>query len=320
MKISTKTQRLTAAGLCVCLGIMLPYVCAHSLGLAETVLLPMHIPVLLCGFLCGAFYGSACGLILPLISSLLTGMPSVFPMLPIMCAELCAYGTVSGLLHKHTALGKHKWGIYVTLLSSMLVGRVIYALVFNALLIANGSLRAPSVLAALIAGLPGIAVQLLLIPIVIIAIGAVPIAPSKNAVASAKNLLLREKATCVVIRDGKIINIEYGRGIKPILKIYEEGLLKNAIVVDKIVGRAAAMIMVLGGVSQCFGRTVSKGAVEVFKKHGIYCEYEEASEYIINRSGDGLCPMEEAVMGIDNPEVALQEIKKRLDELSKNDM
>ncbi len=319
MKISTKTQRLTASGLCLALGLILPYVCAHGLGLAGTVLLPMHIPVLLCGFLCGPFHGGICGLILPLLNSVLTGMPTMFPMVLIMTAELFTYGTVAGTLYFKTPLSKHKWGIYIALPCAMLSGRAAYGLTFTALMLTSSSLRAPTVFAAIITGLPGIAIQLLVMPVAILAVNGASGIQDKNAIGSAKNLIARDKATCVVIKDSKIVSIEHGRGIKPILKMYEHGLLQNAIVVDKIVGKAAAMIMVLGGASQCMGRTVSMGALEVFRKYGIPCEYDECPERIINRAGNGICPMEAAVEQIDNPNDAISAIREKLNELSKKE-
>ena len=137
-----------------------------------------------------------------------------------------------------------------------------------------------------------------------------------NAIDSAKNLIRTGKATCVVIKDGKIVNIEQGQGIKPIITLYEQGLLEGATVVDKIVGKAAAMIMTLGGVKSCYGLTVSRSAVEYLKKRNIDVKYDTCAERIINRKGDGMCPMEETVLNTDDPEIALELIKAKISELS----
>ena len=162
--IKNKTQRLTLSGLFVALGIILPYATAHGMGLAGTLLLPMHIPVLLCGFLCGPIYGTLCGGMLPLLNCLLTGMPAPFPMLPIMFFELCTYGLCSGLLFSKTSLGKIKYGIYLALPISMICGRIAYASVFYILFLAVGDLKALAVTAAILTGLPGILCQFLIIP------------------------------------------------------------------------------------------------------------------------------------------------------------
>jgi hypothetical protein len=133
---------------------------------------------------------------------------------------------------------------------------------------------------------------------------------------SAKNLIKQNKATCVIIRNQKIINTETGRGIRPIIALYEQGLLEDSIIVDKIIGRAAAMIAVLGRVNTCYAITISRGALEVLQDNGISVQWDEITEHIINRKGDGICPMEETVENIDSPEEALEALKKKIQILS----
>ncbi|MDR0944795.1 MAG: ECF transporter S component, partial [Bifidobacteriaceae bacterium] len=97
---SQVARRTAASVFFVALGLVLPLATPHIPAVGNA-LLPMHIPVLLCGLLCGWQYGAVVGLILPLLSSGLTGMP---PMLPIglgMCVELAVYGLVSGLLGQY---------------------------------------------------------------------------------------------------------------------------------------------------------------------------------------------------------------------------
>ena len=168
--IENKTKRLTVSGLMLALGILLPLVSAHGMGVPGTLLLPMHLPVLLCGFLCGPLYGGICGAATPLLSSLLTGMPVPFPMLPIMLCELTVYGTVSGLLFAKTPLGRMRLGGYLALPLAMLCGRVAYAAAFYALLLAVGELKALTVTAAITTGWLGILLQLLIIPPVLLAV------------------------------------------------------------------------------------------------------------------------------------------------------
>ena len=156
MVIKNKTQRLTLAGFFVALGIILPFALGHGMGIPGTLLLPMHLPVLLCG------------MILPILNCLMTGMPAPFPMLPIMFFELALYGLVSGLLFSKTPLGKLKYGIYIALPIAMLCGRLAYAAAFYSILLAVGELKALTVGAAIIAGLPGILIQLLIIPPIVL--------------------------------------------------------------------------------------------------------------------------------------------------------
>lgn len=278
-------------------------------------MLPMHLPVLLCGFLCGPLAGGALGLILPILSSVLTGMPVMYPMVPIMTAELTAYGAVSGLLFDKTPLGKWRFGIYPCLVAAMLCGRVMYGLVFHILLALSGELKAATVFAAALAGLPGIVVQLILVPMIVSAVGHYPGAKRRRAVTSAVNLMEEDRACCLLIRDGVIVRSESGRGIEPILRLYESGELRGAYVVDKIVGKAAAMVMTAGGVAGCYAAVLGRSALAWFEQAGISVEYGTLAEYIVNRAGDGMCPMEETVKDLDDPAKAIPAIREKLRQL-----
>ena len=117
-----KTEKLALAGMLLAVGILLPFSTSHGLGLPGTVLLPMHIPVLLCGLLCGPLYGGAIGALLPILNCVLTGMPAPYPMMPIMAMELLTYGAVSGLLYHKTRLYRLRWGVYPAMLIAQPVG------------------------------------------------------------------------------------------------------------------------------------------------------------------------------------------------------
>ena len=153
------TKRLTLTALFCALGVIIPYATAHGLGLEGRMFLPMHLPVLLCGLICGPRYGFACGVISPLMSSLYTGMPLVYPMLPIMLLELSIYGFVSGILFNRLNLP-----IYFALPLTLLAGRAGYAIMYYILFAFNPALQALTVWAAVVTGLPGIAIQLVAIP------------------------------------------------------------------------------------------------------------------------------------------------------------
>lgn len=133
-----------------------------------SMLCPMHIPVLLCGFICGAPWGLVVGFISPIFRSLLTGgFPPMFPTAVCMAFELAAYGAVAGIVYK--ILPRKKIYIYVSLLTSMFVGRIVWgAAMFVCMGIKGGSFT----LAAFLAGaftnaVPGMVVQIVLIPIVV---------------------------------------------------------------------------------------------------------------------------------------------------------
>ena len=162
---NTKTARITGTALCMALGLILPSF-FHMIGAGPT-FLPMHIPVLLCGLLFGWQYGIVCGIFVPLVSSLLTGMPPLFPIGAAMVFELGAYGGLAGLFYR-----KLSFNIYPALICSMLGGRIVSG-VANAVLmgIAGKSygLRA-FIAASFVTSLPGIIIQIVIIPIIIFAL------------------------------------------------------------------------------------------------------------------------------------------------------
>lgn len=132
-----------------------------------TMLCPMHIPVLLCGFICGWPWGLVIGFVAPLLRSLTLGAPVLFPMAICMSFELAAYGTASGVLHK--ILPRKKPYIYCSLIFAMIIGRLVWgAAMFIFMGINGGSFT----LAAFIAGaitnsIPGIVIQIVLVPILV---------------------------------------------------------------------------------------------------------------------------------------------------------
>ena len=163
-----KTKKLVITALLVALGIVLPFA-FHSIPNAGSIFLPMHIPVLLCGLILGWQYGLACGILTPLLSSLITGMPP-FAYLPSMLFELAAYGLVAGLLIKFIRTKSKFANTYIALIGAMLSGRVLFGLL-NALIFRFGSYSISIWLtAAFVTALPGIALQLVVIPILVLAI------------------------------------------------------------------------------------------------------------------------------------------------------
>ena len=130
-------------------------------------LCPLHIPVLLCGFICGPAWGAAVGAIAPLFRSLTLGMPQLFPTAICMTFELAMYGLMSGLLYK--LLPKKKPYLYVSLLTAMLAGRIVWGAAMYVCLAAGGG---SFTLAAFMAGaftnaIPGIIVQIVLVPLLV---------------------------------------------------------------------------------------------------------------------------------------------------------
>ena len=167
-KSKFNTKQLVLAALCVALGVVLP-VAFHSIPNAGSVLLPMHIPVLLCGLVCGPVYGLLSGILTPLLSSMITGMPPM-AYLPSMLCELAAYGLAAGVLRRFVRTGKRPLDLYIQLVSAMLIGRLVYG-VMNALIFSAGNYSfAVFVSGAFVTALPGIVIQLVLLPSLVVAL------------------------------------------------------------------------------------------------------------------------------------------------------
>ena len=163
-----QVKYLVMTALCVALGVVLP-VTLHAIPNAGSILLPMHIPVLLCGLVCGPVYGLACGILAPLLSSLITSMPPM-AMLPSMICELAVYGLVAGILIRVIKTRYNIANLYLSLLGAMVIGRVIYG-ALNSLIFRAGEYSLQLWLTgAFVTALPGIAIQLVLLPVLVLAL------------------------------------------------------------------------------------------------------------------------------------------------------
>ncbi|MFR1050514.1 MAG: ECF transporter S component [Oscillospiraceae bacterium] len=178
----SSTRRLVMAALCVALGVVLP-MAFHSVPRGGSIFLPMHIPVLLCGLSCGWPYGLACGVLAPLCSSLITGMPPA-AYLPSMLCELAAYGLISGLLARFLHTGRRSVDLYLQLIGAMLIGRVVYG-VMNALVFSAGEYSMAVFLSgAFVTALPGIVIQLVVLPPLVLLLEKARLLESPYAVAA----------------------------------------------------------------------------------------------------------------------------------------
>ena len=158
---------MTLSALFLALAYVLPFFTGQIPEIGAK-LCPMHIPVLLCGFICGPLWGGAVGVIAPLFRSLTLGMPPLFPTAFCMAFELMAYGITAGLMHK--LLPKKKPFVYCSLIISMIVGRLIWgAVMFISVGASGGSFTFSAFLTgAVINAIPGIIVQIILIPLLVI--------------------------------------------------------------------------------------------------------------------------------------------------------
>ena len=164
---STRLRKLTYSALYMAIALILPFVTGQIPEIGA-MLCPMHIPALLCGFMCGWPWGVAVGFISPLLRSVMFGMPAMFPAAIAMAFELAVYGGMAGLLYSR--LPRKKWMIYAALLISMIAGRVAWGAVQALLagLSGNSFTWTLFLTGAVINAIPGIIMQLALIPVLVV--------------------------------------------------------------------------------------------------------------------------------------------------------
>lgn len=160
------TKKMTTAAFFMALGVLLPFVTGQIPAIGN-MLLPMHVPVLLCGYVCGWQYGLVVGALLPLFRSMFFGMPVLFPTACAMAVELAVYGFCTGVFSKK--LGRSWEALYLSLIGAMLCGRAawgITALAFNRM--AGAAFTWQVFFAQAFAkAVPGIIIQLALIPAIV---------------------------------------------------------------------------------------------------------------------------------------------------------
>ena len=156
--------------------------------------------------------------------------------------------------------------------------------------------------------------KLILLPMLLVLSGCVC-----SDFSNAKSMIHSGEAECVIVRNGKIAAFEKGRGISPLLKLYDEKseLMQGSIVVDKVIGRAAAFIVIKGGASEVYGKIMSEDAKILLEKHNIVVSYNLLVPYILNNQRNGLCPLEDSVKNITAVDEAIAAMRQRISDLRK---
>ncbi len=172
--------RLALSAMFIAIGIVLPFFTGQIQQIGN-MLLPMHLPVLLCGFICGWQYGAVVGFVLPLMRSALFTMPVMYPSAVSMAFELATYGFLAGFLFSHA-----KWkcvkSLYRCLVIAMLGGRAVWGVVQAILLGVGGDAFTLTAFltSAFVNAIPGIILQLILIPAIMLVLDKTHLVPFKS--------------------------------------------------------------------------------------------------------------------------------------------
>lgn len=121
-----------------------------------------------------------------------------------------------------------------------------------------------------------------------------------------KDILLKENHTLVIYKNNASVITSNDRGVNSLIKLIEEdeSQLSGSLIADKVIGKAAALLMIYAGVKEIYAPIISKPALQTLLKHNVKIYYDKEVERIINRKGDGLCPMETLCLDIEKPEEA----------------
>lgn len=132
-----------------------------------------------------------------------------------------------------------------------------------------------------------------------------------------KAQLIREQLTCIVRVHDQLYPSQEA-GIRPLLHFIEQGVLQDAVLCDKVVGKAAVMLMIYGGVTHIHALTISSHALAFAANYPVAITYDKVVPYIINRKKDGMCPMEHAVLDCEDLQEAYQILLKKSEEMKRS--
>ncbi|MBR5535042.1 MAG: ECF transporter S component [Clostridia bacterium] len=171
-------KNIVLSAMFLAIGIVLPFLTGQIQHIGN-MLLPMHIPVLLCGLICGWKYGFLVGFIMPLLRSGLFSMPVMYPGAIAMAFELGTYALVVGILYE-----KYHWhclkALYKSLVAAMVAGRIVWGMAMS-LLLGMGAFTFKMFFAgAFVTAIPGIILQLILIPVIMVKLGKAKVIKWRN--------------------------------------------------------------------------------------------------------------------------------------------
>ena len=166
--MKNKVQKLVLAAMFMAIGLVLPFITGQIPAIGK-MLCPMHLPIMLCGIFCGWQYGLIVGFITPLLRGVLFGMPALIPGGVSMAFELATYAVVIAIVYR--ALPKKLLAIYVSLIVSMIAGRIVWGIarLIIAGVVGNAFTASMFIASGITNAIPGIIAQLILIPAIVMA-------------------------------------------------------------------------------------------------------------------------------------------------------
>lgn len=129
----------------------------------------------------------------------------------------------------------------------------------------------------------------------------------------AKTTLLENDYSIVLVKENEIVNTSRKNGLLPILDLYnnDKSILENAIVADKVIGKAAALILKEANIKELYAELISENAIELIDKTNIKYKYNRKVREIRNRDNTAICPMEELALESNNADEFIEKIKEK---------
>lgn len=129
----------------------------------------------------------------------------------------------------------------------------------------------------------------------------------------AKTTLLENDYSIVLVKENKIVNTSRKNGLLPILDLYnnDKSILESAIVADKVIGKAAALILKEANIKELYAELISENAIELLDKTNIKYKYNKKVREIRNRDNTSICPIEELALESNNADELIEKIKEK---------
>ena len=114
-----------------------------------------------------------------------------------------------------------------------------------------------------------------------------------------------------MIRQGNQVRTFTQRGVADLYQLLatDATFLLNSSIADKVVGKGAAALMVIGGVAEVYADVISAPALTLLKESGVAVSYAEVVEGIRNRAGTDMCPVEKRCLPLKNVDEMVEEIR-----------
>ncbi|MCL2420931.1 MAG: ECF transporter S component [Defluviitaleaceae bacterium] len=173
--MNNTTKNLALAAMFIAIGLVLPLLVTMHIPEIGRMLLPMHLPVLFCGLICGRKYGLLVGILIPLMRSFMFGIPVLFPNAIAIAFELATYGFIIGLhwQYFHARNRQNIFTLLISLINAMILGRIVWGTAMALLLGVSGTgvfTWQIFIGGAFFNAIPGIVLQLVLIPLIMLAL------------------------------------------------------------------------------------------------------------------------------------------------------